>query len=136
VTAFLFVCAFLGGALTSAADTKVKTRAQLPMPENSVPGSPTTVPAFATIEALDEYYDAADSGNCDDQCLAAKWMSLALHAKVALLDDGMTVWILRKQNDISSPSYHVCRVLYYPPGNPKGVMAWVLCASLAGQPPM
>src|SRR5579883_1662776 len=108
-------CLCLAVSLTSLISTAsgTKTRVQLPTAENSVPGSPSTVPAFATLQALDEYYNAADSGHCDDNCLASLWLKLATEGKVPLLDDGTTVWLLRRQTDPGDSTYHVCRVLYY-----------------------
>jgi hypothetical protein len=113
------------------APTPLKTKAQLPMAANGLPGAQNEVPSFATLEALDEYYDAADSGNCDDNCLASLWLKLGNEEKVTLLDDGMTVWVLRRQADPTTRQYHDCRLLYYSPAG-DAINSWVLCANING----
>lgn len=127
VIAFVLLLSLLPSGSASAGGTK--TTAQLPVAGNGLPGAEDEVPSFATLDALDEYYNAADSG-CVNDCLASVWLKLGKEGKVTLLDNGMTVWILRRQTDPGSPSYHVCRVIYYPPNTPGGVNAWVLCANL------
>lgn len=117
-----------------AGGSALKTKAQLPVAGNGIPGGENEVPSFATLDALDKYYNAADSGQCNDECLAAVWLKLGTQSKVTLLDNGMTVWVLRRQTDPASPSYHVCRVFYYAPGTSTGINAWVLCSNLAGEP--
>lgn len=114
-----------------AGGSAFKTKAQLPLAGNGLPGAEDEVPSFATLGALDEYYNAADSG-CVNNCLASIWLKLGREGKVTLLDNGTTVWVLRIQADPASPSYHVCRIIYYPPNTPRGVNAWVLCANLDG----
>lgn len=100
-----------------------------------VPGAENYAPSFKTLAALDEYYNAAGSGQCNDNCLAALWRDLASRQKVTYLKEGTTVWVIRRQADPDSPTYHVCRVIYYPPSKPTGINSWVLCANLTGEPP-
>lgn len=135
LTAFMFGILLpfsLAGGFAVAGDKAIKTTARLPIPANGLPGTDNGIPSFTTLAALDEYYNAADSGQCGDNCLASLWLKLGAQGKVTILDSGMAVWVLRHQTDPESSSYHVCRVLYYPPNTPGGVNSWVLCANIDG----
>ncbi len=123
----LVACAFLFGASEAATKTTAAV-GNLPCGEGC---TGKEVPAFATVAALDTYYNAADSG-CVNDCLASTWLRLARQGNVAMLDVGMTVWILRIQKDPANPNYHICRIVYYPHGG--GVNAWVLCSTLESGP--
>jgi hypothetical protein len=89
-------------------------------------------PGFSDLDALDEYYDAADGGNCDAECLAAKWLDLAHAGRAGLAPVGITVWVLRSVPDPHDSRYLDCRIQIQNASGPGD--EWVLCDVLKVKP--
>lgn len=100
------------------------------LPGSEGDGTGGDAPAFADLTALNKYYDAADSGRCNDNCLAAIWLNLAHQGRGGLAPKGMAVTVLRSKPE--SNGYWDCRIEIQQRGGPGD--EWVLCDVLSESP--